>query len=111
MKCLAAVSVLVLAIGTSAAEIVAQARVLVSEPILSGASRSVLADHCRQGKPQDGELSLLLQWDLGIGVCASETSEGEVVGYRVHYEWQGEVLSVVTANAPGDTVPLRVRVE
>lgn len=52
-----------------------------------------------------------LAWDLGVSCTTEQRSAGDPAGYRVFYRWDDRVYSRVMANRPGETIPLRVRLD
>lgn len=86
-----------------AAEILVQAQVVDVVAVDGGTLRPV--GDCRRPRPAaDAGLVDLLGWDLRVGCPAPPNA------YRVYYRWDGRTYSRVTAEPPGDTVPLRVRI-
>lgn len=91
----------------SAGELRVEAPVVEVEAIRAPPVRM---EHCAD-KPTNASLSSMLAWDLGLQ-CRTETVASETVtGYRVFYRWDDRVYSQVMASRPGDTVPLKIRVD
>jgi hypothetical protein len=63
-------------------------------------------------KPDESRgLAASLAWDLGLNCRTERVDSGRVTGYRVFYRWDDRVYSLIMASSPGDTVPLRVRLD
>ena len=103
-----AVLMAILGAGTAmAGELRVQAPVVDVEPISAPPTR---IEHC-DDKPLNGGLAQTLAWDLGLN-CREELLEsGAITGYRVFYRWDDRVYSQVMAAAPGDTIPLKIRID
>ncbi|HEX7036299.1 MAG TPA: hypothetical protein VF210_11020 [Pseudomonadales bacterium] len=92
------------AVSAAAAEMLVQGEVIDVVPVAAG-GRAVANDcHPPRPRPEDG-LVALLGWDLRASCRAAANA------YRVYYRWDGRTYSRLMPEPPGDTVPLRVRVE
>lgn len=61
-------------------------------------------------KPESGaKLSDTLAWDLGLHCHVEQQNSNEIVGYRVHYQWDNRSYSRVMSSPPGETLALKVR--
>ena len=86
-----------------------QAEVLRREPLTIIRHSRHLAYECFS-KLDTNNLIELLHWDLGTGHCSVEETSETITGYRVYYEWDGQVLSNVMSEVPGSHIPVRVEV-
>ena len=102
------VGLLLFSTAISAGELRVQAPVIDVEPLTEPAMEM---EYCDQ-RPADGSsLADLLAWDLGLN-CRTERIESAIVtGYRVFYRWDDRVYSQVMSSAPGNTIPLKVRLD
>ena len=91
----------------SAGELRVQAPVVDVEAINAPPVR---VEHCAD-KPANASLSDVLAWDLGLRCRTEMVASEAVTGYRVFYRWDDRVYSQVMTSRPGDTVPLKVRVD
>lgn len=90
---------------------VADAEVVLTEPIIKMRPQRLLAQECVKTKPRSADLVVLLHWDLGTGYCLSHKQEELITGYRVFYRWDDHVFSQVMAQEPGERIPVRVRID
>lgn len=68
-------------------------------------------ERCPEQPLPDAGLAELLIWDLGLSCTTDLIYSATVSGYRVSYRWDDRVYSQVMAKPPGDTVPLKVRLD
>ncbi|MEQ8858021.1 MAG: hypothetical protein RIC56_05190 [Pseudomonadales bacterium] len=101
---LAGAAILVLAGTAPGAELRARAPVVDVVPL--GAPSSIPA--CEPPRPSGIDLAALLAWDLRLD-CPAPAAVA--TGYRVFYRWDGRTYSRVMAEHPGDSVPVRVRLD
>ena len=91
-----------------AGEMTVQARVVSVEPLREAVVREEV---CAPRPSGNASLAGLLAWDLGLN-CAQHTVGGDsITGYRVSYEWDNRIMSRVVAEAPGSSIPLRIRLD
>ncbi len=102
--------ILLLSAPAFPAEFYDEAEVIRSEPITRTERTRHLAFECFS-KPGSHDLLELLHWDLGTGHCSVEETTETVTGYRVYYQWDGQVFSQVMTKAPGSHIPVRVTLE
>ncbi len=93
--------------GEGAGELRVQAPVVDVETI---SAAPVRVEQC-DDRPPNASLAELLAWDLGLRCRTELVSSGTVTGYRVFYRWDDRVYSRVMTARPGDTIPLRIRVD
>jgi len=91
-------------------EFVVQARVVQAEPQFEVTMQRGIAAHCEVGKPHGRNLISVLAWDLKQDHCVEMTEEKRLTGYRIKYEWNGGVRTMMMAADPGESVPIRVSV-
>jgi hypothetical protein len=94
----------------NAAEFIAEAEVIRSEPIFRVSQRRSLAPECAV-KPSERDLVTLLNWDLGTGRCAAYQRDRTITGYRVFYRWDDRVFSQEMQRKPGEWIPVSVRID
>ncbi len=103
--------IVLVAIGSTADEFFARARVLEVIPIGDSSSSVVvpITPSCDRRKPAEGAgLMATLRWDL---CTAPPAVRGEARSYRVVYEWDDRVYERVMKHRPGETVPVRVYID
>lgn len=84
-----------------------EARVLRSEPI-----RDTREDfRCVGTRPDRRDLSGMLAWDLCRNEFGDVRTSSRIVGWRVHYEFDGRTFSAVLDEPPGSVLPIRVRLD
>ena len=66
-----------------------------------------LTPACRRTLPEDAGLATLLAWDLGCEQPRVET----VSRWQVSYLFDGRRLGTLTDEKPGETLPIKVRLD
>ncbi len=92
----------------AAAEMRVRAPVVDVEPLRAPVTE---VQRCGDKPNAQATLSALLAWDLGLDCRIERLESSAVTGYRVFYRWDDRVYSRVMANAPGATVPLKIRLD
>jgi hypothetical protein len=99
---------LLIAVTAQASELQVHAPVVNVEPLREAPEE---IEYCPDRPLADAALAEILAWDLGHNCTTELIHSATVNGYRVSYRWDDRVYSQVMSTPPGDTVPLKVRLE
>jgi hypothetical protein len=99
---------LLIAVNAKASELQVHAPVVNVEPLREAPQE---IERCPDRPLSDAGLAEILVWDLGLNCTTELIHSATVNGYRVSYRWDDRVYSQVMSTPPGNTVPLKVRLD
>ena len=92
-----------------AGEMLVEGRVVRVVPI-HGQDQVTSRECSNPRPPATAGIADVLTWDLQLDCQVRRRTVDVVEGYRVYYEWDDRLFETVLAEAPADTIMLRVRV-